>query len=409
MSETKIRDWDFKGVNTKYSTHGIHYYPARMIPQIANKLLILYSKPKDLILDPFCGSGTVILESNILKRYGIGFDINPLALLISRVKTSKLDNDNEKAIEFLLKKIKSKKNLGDLNQYSPKFKNLNYWFTDKSIRDLLIIKYHIYNSNYSLNFFNFLLICFSKTVNEVFKGTFDGSSTHLRKNLQDFSPNTFKIFEKNVRISFKILSAFSKIENNSKSWLLPGDSRKMPLKNDTIDCIITSPPYGEEENTIGYMRWTKFSLYWLGYSPDELIKLKKLALGSINKNKEFLESDYLLQFFKNLELPEKRINYLKTFYKDYFLCFREMYRVLKPDKFCCIVIGNRRISKKPLFMDKITLEIAGKIGFKSIKTLYRHIPTKAIPWIGVSGKTIKKENIIILKKIKKSYKNDDFK
>ena len=141
MTEYKLDDWDFKGVDTKYSTHGIHYYPARMIPQIANRLINNYSKPFDLILDPFCGSGTVLLESKLLKRSAIGIDINPLGCLLSNVKISPLRNDDLNPIDMIFNNLNQKFPIRKIKKYLPKFKNLNYWFTEKTINDLLIIKY----------------------------------------------------------------------------------------------------------------------------------------------------------------------------------------------------------------------------------------------------------------------------
>ena len=393
-----VEDWDFKGVDTKYITHGIHYYPARMIPQIANRLILSYSDENDVVLDPFCGSGTVLLESKLLKRSAIGIDINPLAILISKVKSRQLNNLNYDFLESFLEKIKKSKYSKVMEIFLPEFKNLSYWFTKKSIQDLLIIKYNLKNLKILQSKLDFLLLCFSKTINDVSKGKFDGSSTHLRKNLKNFLPNTIEIFEKNLKNQFEMFKDFNEMKEFSNAWVIPGDSRFITLRNDSIDCIITSPPYGEEENTIGYMRWTKFSLYWLDFSPLELLKYKKRVLGTVLKNAEYYSSKLLNNFITNLDISQKRISYLNSFYKDYLLCFKELFRVLKSKKYCCIVIGNRTISKKPLFMDELTLEIADKVGFKHINTFYREIPTKTIPWSGISGKTIKKENIIILRK-----------
>jgi len=74
LNEKAIEDWTFRKANTHEHIHGIHPYPARMIPQIARKLIKLYSKPDDIVLDPFCGSGSVLAEAN----RAIGIDINPL-------------------------------------------------------------------------------------------------------------------------------------------------------------------------------------------------------------------------------------------------------------------------------------------------------------------------------------------
>jgi len=78
LNEKAIEDWTFRKANTHEHIHGIHPYPARMIPQIARKLIKIYSKPDDIVLDPFCGSGSVLAEANMLGRRAIGIDINPL-------------------------------------------------------------------------------------------------------------------------------------------------------------------------------------------------------------------------------------------------------------------------------------------------------------------------------------------
>src|SRR3989344_9385950 len=136
LDEKKFVDtsWDFRNEYTKFSTHGYHTYPAMMIPQIARRLIRTYGKDAKVLLDPFMGSGTALLEGvlhpNFKKAYGI--DINPLALLISKVKTTAIEPQllwneynkiikicfNEKAdVSFKQKKIET-----------PKFYNIKFWF-----------------------------------------------------------------------------------------------------------------------------------------------------------------------------------------------------------------------------------------------------------------------------------------
>ena len=83
-----IEDWTFARANTQDLTHGLHPYPARMIPQIAERLINRYSSENEIVLDPFCGSGTVLVESKLLGRNAIGNDINPLGTLLAKVKTT---------------------------------------------------------------------------------------------------------------------------------------------------------------------------------------------------------------------------------------------------------------------------------------------------------------------------------
>uniref|UniRef100_UPI0039671503 TRM11 family SAM-dependent methyltransferase n=1 Tax=Barnesiella intestinihominis TaxID=487174 RepID=UPI0039671503 len=83
--------WNFRTVNTKEFTHCYHSYPAMMIPQIARTLIKEYA-PKDkckLLFDPYCGSGTSLVEASLMGIDSIGTDLNPLARLMARVKTTK--------------------------------------------------------------------------------------------------------------------------------------------------------------------------------------------------------------------------------------------------------------------------------------------------------------------------------
>jgi DNA modification methylase len=93
MLEEEIgEDWTFAHADTQYLTHGFHPYPARMVPQIANRVITRYSKPGDLILDPFCGSGGVLVEAKLLGTNSVGVDINPLAVIIAKAKTTPIDS-----------------------------------------------------------------------------------------------------------------------------------------------------------------------------------------------------------------------------------------------------------------------------------------------------------------------------
>lgn len=81
-------DWEFIDSNTQYLSHNIHRYSGKFIPQIAKSVIELFTEEGDTVFDPYLGSGTTALEAILSKRKSIGVDINPLAILISKVKTS---------------------------------------------------------------------------------------------------------------------------------------------------------------------------------------------------------------------------------------------------------------------------------------------------------------------------------
>ena len=88
IEKIKSIDWEFSEADTQYLTHNIHRYSGKFIPQIANKVIEFLTEPGDIVLDPYLGSGTTALEAMLMGRKSIGVDLNPLAILISEVKTS---------------------------------------------------------------------------------------------------------------------------------------------------------------------------------------------------------------------------------------------------------------------------------------------------------------------------------
>jgi tRNA G10 N-methylase Trm11 len=182
------------------------------------------------------------------------------------------------------------------------------------------------------------------------------------------------------------------------------DARKLPFEDETFDAVVTSPPYGEEKNTIGYVRWAKFSLMWLRLDGKTIRESEKQTLGGGSKIdiKELLEklpsptASTLLKDILNYD--ENRIKDALPFFFDYLTALKEIYRVLKARSRCCIVIGDRSIRKKQLDMEKVTVELAKEVGFTHENSFFREIPQKLIPWITPTGRTISRESIVILTK-----------
>ncbi len=406
-------DWDWNGAKTRHLTFGLHDYPARMIPQISERLIKRYllrngfTDNNFLVVDPFCGSGSVLAQARLLNLNTFGNDVNPLAKLISDVHATPINlisfQDGLERFQRTLEEI-----IGSIDGKDKRktpiheFPNNRHWFKDYVLTDLSLLRTAILAQNNS-EISKFLNFCFSIAQFAV-SNVDRGSSRFIRilkpEALARHNPNVFESFEKTRKMAARRVIAFTKkvnSENFTKVKL--GDARKLDLGDESADIVVTSPPYGEERNTICYARWSKLSHYWLGYEREYMLDQAALALGT--KSPTEIQSPSKTALFlleKVAQTDLKRALQSVTFFEDYLKSLHEIARILPPKRYACIVIGNRSIKRNIVDMNAVTIELARQAGFEHLRTYFRTIPRKLIASITPTGATINKENIIILQK-----------
>ena len=208
------QSWDFRGVDTKYNNHGLHSYPAMMIPQIAKRLIETYGKNAKVLLDPFMGSGTALLEAKLHKNFeeAYGIDINPLSILVAKVKTTPLDLDilQKEYLKLINKTFKDKNEiLSKKTQIeTPDFFNIDFWFKPKVKMDLSILKKNIddikidHADEITNDVKDFFYITFSEIIRKV-SNTRNGEYKLYRikdEALEKHNPDTLLEFEKELNI-----------------------------------------------------------------------------------------------------------------------------------------------------------------------------------------------------------------
>jgi DNA modification methylase len=404
--------WDYKGENTKSYTHGIHTYPAMFIPQVANRILKTYSRPGDTVCDIFCGSGTALVESKVLGRNAYGIDLNPLAVFLAKAKTKPINP--EKLRSEYTKLLSAIDNIKDGEIKKPEFKNIDFWFKEEAIVALAKIKEGLSRIK-DEDVRNFLTTSFSETV-RLSSNTKSGEFKLVRikkDKLENYSPDVMGIFRKKTEANIKGMGDFYNAADR-KAWtkVIYGNyAEDNRIKEDSVDLILTSPPYGDSRTTVAYGQFSRLSAQWTDIfeDPNKASGVDKELLGGRASKtlRHDLKSYYLEDsLYKITERDENRAKEVLSFYVGLNECLRQAYRILKPNKYFCLVIGNRLVKQVRIPTDLIIAELAEKIGFAREDIFIRNIPGKRMPLknsptniAGVLEETMVKESIVILRKI----------
>jgi len=421
IEKEKIRDekyirridysWDYKGEKTKMYTHGIHTYPAMFIPQVARRLLENYSQAGDTICDIFCGSGTALVESKLLGRNAYGIDLNPLAIFLAKAKIN-LINPPKLTDEYFKLLLEIKK-IKDRGVKKPIFKNIDFWFKPKVIIQLAKIKEAISKIK-DVNIRNYFMVPFSETV-RLSSNTKNGEFKLVRikkEKLENYSPDVSGMFKKKTEANIKGMKDFYE-DANRKVWtkIIYGDSSKSNgIKENSIDCIVTSPPYGDSRTTVAYGQFSRLSAQWIDIfkDPNEASGVDNELLGgkATRTLEHALDSKYLKDSLNKIaKIDEKRAKDVLSFYIGLNDCLKRAYKILKSKKYFCLVVGNRLVKQVRIPTDFIIVELGEKIGFTCEDVFVRNIPGKRMPIknsptnkVGELEETMNKESIVILRK-----------
>lgn len=385
-------------------SHKAHSFPAKFPPQLPRKFILELTNPGDIVLDPMMGSGTTLLEAYIQDRQAIGFDIDPLAMLLTKVKLEsysaaelsvagkRILRDARKTVRLYPDLLKSEKT----KRFDIKtIEFLDYWFTMDVQLELLALSMEIEKIE-SLNIRDFFKLIFSsiiitktggvslaldlahtrphraKTVfsknGKVLVGNENETNRHLVKNLR--SP--LDEFEK--KINQNLRGIFEMTPSNLSPKISFGSAQSLALSSNSIDLVVTSPPYAS--NAIDYMRAHKFSLVWFGHPIDALTEKRKTYIGSegfadLPTIKLPVEVESIVA-----EIGQKNKSKgisLRRYYVEMTLVLQELFRVLKPKKSAIFVVGNSTLAGLDAQVDNSLVSIGKNIGFDIPKVGIRQL------------------------------------
>lgn len=397
--------YDFIGQSYSTSYPNIHKYPATMIPQIGIELFKEFEIKRGKLLDPYCGSGssfTVGLDRGLTEMYG--FDINPLAVLISRAKFTKVDIEKAKHIKQNLRNrvyefIKIEDNLKKIE--IPQHYNIDFWFSKGVLQNLSVLKYFI--DKIQVDIRRLFLVPLSETIRECsYTRNHEFKLYRIKpEELLQFNPDVFGVYFDKLN---KVIDIYEKYYlpklNGAKIDI---SYSKFPKKENEFDIVLTSPPYGDSFTTVAYGQFSMFSNQWFGIKYARQID-NMLMGGSVVK--EIYPNSIITDFINEISKKSiRRALEVSSFYFDLDKSIKDVANSVKKEGKIIYIVGNRTVKDIQLPTDQFIAERFENYGFRHIITYERLLGNKAMPLqnspsnkAGQRKGTMTKEYIVVCEK-----------
>ena len=354
--------------------HTFHAFPAKFPPQLPKLFIRELTEPGEVVLDPMVGSGTTIIEAVLAGRRSIGFDIDPLALRICKAKITVLNSGDvcvagqqivEKA-QRALDKHQSTLEKKFNSRFDDKTREfIDYWFSAHTKLELMALLAEIEQVEDDA-IRQFLELTFSAIIITKSGGVSRARDlAHTRPHRVDDKIPRPAIPEFRKRLEKNTKSLLNPVEAAGTANIHFGNSETLPLADDSVDLIVTSPPYAS--NAIDYMRAHKFSLVWFGHPLIELSELRGRYIGGENTSKfEFAPLPDLSSSIvaKVTRMDRKKGATLHRYYSEMTRMLSEALRVLKPGKAAIIVVGSSVMKGIDTQTQDCLGEIGESVGFK---------------------------------------------
>lgn len=383
LSALLKEDLNFAQDSDSTGIHNLHAFPAKYPPALPRLFIQHLTQPGEIVLDPMVGSGTTVLEAIRLERCGIGGDIDRLALLISQVKTN--PPDPARAFQSGLSVCNrayialEKERFCIQGEIQRRFDErtrdfLNYWFAPETQNELMALLLQI-ETEKDTAVRQFLRLCFSSTIVTKSGGvSLAMDLAHTRPHRVEGKVPRSAIEEFAKRVRKNVASIEQAGRDVQQAAILCADARALPLRDNSVHLIVTSPPY--VANAIDYMRAHKFSLVWFGYPVDLLSSRRKDYVG--HEALQYEDATPLPKAVQQVvhkvrEVDARKGKVLERYYQDMTQVMRESYRALQPGRCAVFVVASSRLRGIDTQSDLCLGEIAQMVGFRVVGVGLRRI------------------------------------
>lgn len=429
--------WDYRGNNNSERdyVHGFCTYPAMMVPKMQREMLdvclehLQDASPR--LLDPFAGSGTILVEGMLRGLNIVGIDVNPLAILLCKAKTTILNPKTLQEKTTHLFAWITIHNQTPLHQ----FEGINKWFTDQAILELSRIRAGIIAEE-TIEYRRFFWASFCEVVRIVSNSRDCTYKLHIKeqKDIDEYDVDAIDLFKSTLQFNIRKYNEFyselqkrGHLKKNGSAYkgqiriILDDSIAYLNHSKQKYSLVFTSPPYGDNHTTVSYGQYSIMPLRWINYQDiDEgvddallstLYEIDNQSLGGKSSNKAMTPTrKKVVKKSKTLKAQLAQINNLASqqsnkiiaFYSDYDKFLSALSKKMKPNAISVWTLGNRKVAKQEILMDKIMIELCEHYHMQLLTSFTRQILNKRMPKLnGYQGEekglqsTMTREHILI--------------
>jgi DNA modification methylase len=415
-------------------THYLFRYPAKFHPPILRELILRYSRQGGLILDPFVGSGSLLVEASTLGRHSIGIDVDPIAIEVARAKVMRFDITRlEHSSERLLEKLKRYERLPaeykrrthvDLSSasfrdqqrrvrtYIPRIPDIEHWFRRYVIVDLALILRSIDEldaGSKHKRFFNVVFASIIRNSSNADPVPVSGLevTAHMRR-IDEAGRviNPFALFRSALLSAVRAAGRFSALAPKGVSAeALAGSATKVyRTVGRKVDAVITSPPY---QGAVDYYRRHKLEMYWLGFTKteDQRRALLDKYIGRIAVPARLQRKSQAQQMGQLSARWAQRIarrspsraTGFRHYIKSMSNMFEEIGRLMRPGRPAVFVVGNSNWMGYQIPTADLLREAAAK-HFKMKDIFYYPIKNRYMSYTRHNGANIRKDFVLVMRR-----------
>ena len=413
--------WDFSAIGQNENSFAYFQYPAMMVPRMQGDIInaIRTVVPIGTCIDPFVGSGTTLVEA--LKRgiQPIGFDVNPMALLLCQVKTTPFDvKAVEAAFETVLEAAASDQSVDIVLNYE----NRDKWFSKTALIELSRLHRAICRIE-KLSERKVLWVAFAEAVRISCNSRTSTYKLHIRSQddikrrepdlptrIQDAIMRVLRLYKKNAK-ELEEAGLVTGGKFSTEAVVALHDVRE-PLMVGKADLLISSPPYGDNHTTITYGQHSFLPLKWipandiaegveLAVSNTHTIdshSIGGLLTGVLAKGPAVRAKSVILdEFLKGDRLNDHARKRVIAFFHDLELALANAIGMLGPKAPIVLTLGNRNVAGVRVPTDVIVRELLEWNGCSFVDTHNRVIPTKRMAHRNKTATTMLTETLLVMR------------